>query len=67
MFASDVIGRGMDFTNVDLVIQVGLPSSGEQYVHRGKSSLCLYDSLIADSTDAFQLAAQRELVKTAEP
>ena len=34
MFASDVIGRGMDFPNVDLVIQVGLPSSGEQYVHR---------------------------------
>jgi ATP-dependent RNA helicase MSS116, mitochondrial len=34
MFASDVIGRGMDFPNVNLVIQVGLPSSGEQYVHR---------------------------------
>ncbi|KAK7894631.1 hypothetical protein LTR80_012389, partial [Exophiala xenobiotica] len=24
----------MDFPNVDLVIQVGLPSNGEQYVHR---------------------------------
>ncbi|MCJ1247490.1 hypothetical protein MMC30_004704 [Trapelia coarctata] len=34
MFASDVIGRGMDFPNVDLVIQVGLPPNGEQYVHR---------------------------------
>ncbi|GAM86908.1 hypothetical protein ANO11243_049290 [Dothideomycetidae sp. 11243] len=34
MFASDVVGRGMDFPNVDLVVQVGLPSSGEQYVHR---------------------------------
>lgn len=34
MFASDVIGRGLDFPNVDLVIQLGLPSSGEQYVHR---------------------------------
>ncbi|KAL4871676.1 hypothetical protein BDV12DRAFT_163548 [Aspergillus spectabilis] len=34
MFASDVIGRGMDFPNVDLVIQVGPPSNGEQYVHR---------------------------------
>lgn len=34
MFASDVIGRGMDFPNVDLIIQVGLPSNGEQYVHR---------------------------------
>ncbi|KAF3389587.1 ATP-dependent RNA helicase [Penicillium rolfsii] len=34
LFASDVIGRGMDFPNVDLVIQVGLPPNGEQYVHR---------------------------------
>ncbi|KAK4610423.1 ATP-dependent RNA helicase, mitochondrial [Fulvia fulva] len=34
MFASDVIGRGMDFPNVSLVVQVGIPSSGEQYVHR---------------------------------
>jgi ATP-dependent RNA helicase MSS116 len=34
MFASDVIGRGMDFPNVSLVVQVGLPSNGEQYVHR---------------------------------
>ncbi|KAJ5591620.1 ATP-dependent RNA helicase mitochondrial [Penicillium hispanicum] len=34
LFASDVIGRGMDFPNVDLVVQVGLPSNGEQYVHR---------------------------------
>ena len=34
MFASDVVGRGMDFPNVDLVIQVGLPSNAEQYVHR---------------------------------
>ncbi|KAI2814492.1 hypothetical protein CBS147343_10827 [Aspergillus niger] len=34
LFASDVIGRGMDFPNVDLVIQVGLPTNGEQYVHR---------------------------------
>jgi ATP-dependent RNA helicase MSS116, mitochondrial len=34
MFATDVIGRGMDFPNVTSVIQVGLPSSGDQYVHR---------------------------------
>ena len=34
MFASDVIGRGMDFAGVGVVIQVGLPSNGEQYVHR---------------------------------
>lgn len=34
LFASDVVGRGMDFPNVGLVIQLGLPSNGEQYVHR---------------------------------
>lgn len=34
MFATDVIGRGMDFPNVTCVIQVGLPMNGEQYVHR---------------------------------
>lgn len=34
LFASDVVGRGMDFPNVDLVIQVGLPTSADQYVHR---------------------------------
>ncbi|CEL10642.1 hypothetical protein ASPCAL13758 [Aspergillus calidoustus] len=34
LFASDVVGRGMDFPNVDLVVQVGLPEDGEQYVHR---------------------------------
>lgn len=34
LFASDVVGRGMDFPNVGLVVQVGLPSSSEQYIHR---------------------------------
>lgn len=34
LFASDVVGRGMDFPNVDLIIQVGLPTNAEQYVHR---------------------------------
>lgn len=34
MFASDVIGRGMDFPNVSHVFQLGLPSSHDQYVHR---------------------------------
>ncbi|KAL8980231.1 MAG: hypothetical protein Q9205_004629 [Flavoplaca limonia] len=34
MFASDVIGRGMDFPNVSLVVQVGLPSDADAYTHR---------------------------------
>ncbi|KAL8787437.1 MAG: hypothetical protein Q9213_002214 [Squamulea squamosa] len=34
MFASDVIGRGMDFPNVSLVVQVSLPSDANAYTHR---------------------------------
>ncbi|KAL8758445.1 MAG: hypothetical protein Q9184_003920, partial [Pyrenodesmia sp. 2 TL-2023] len=34
LFASDVIGRGMDFPNVSLVVQVGLPSDADAYTHR---------------------------------
>ncbi len=34
MFASDVAARGMDFEDVDLVIQIGLPASRNQYIHR---------------------------------
>lgn len=34
MFASDVVGRGMDFPDIGLVIQVGGPAEKEQYVHR---------------------------------
>ena len=34
LLSSDVTARGMDFPNVTHVIQVGLPPSEEQYVHR---------------------------------
>ena len=34
MLSSDVTARGMDFPNVTHVIQIGLPPSEEQYVHR---------------------------------
>lgn len=34
MLSSDVTARGMDFPNVTHVIQIGIPSSEEQYVHR---------------------------------
>jgi ATP-dependent RNA helicase MSS116 len=34
LFSSDVTARGMDFPNVTHVIQVGLPASREQYIHR---------------------------------
>lgn len=34
LFSSDVTARGMDFPDVTHVIQMGLPSSAENYVHR---------------------------------
>ncbi|KAG6879437.1 hypothetical protein C0992_002703 [Termitomyces sp. T32_za158] len=34
LLSSDVAARGMDFPGVTLVVQVGLPSSTEQYIHR---------------------------------
>lgn len=65
LFASDVIGRGMDFPNVDLVIQVGLPSNGEQYVHRvgrtaraGASGRAV---ILLTAGESFFLGANRQL------
>ena len=34
LVATDVIARGMDFPNVTTVIQVGIPSDKESYIHR---------------------------------
>lgn len=34
LLSSDVTARGMDFPNVSHVIQVGVPPSREQYIHR---------------------------------
>jgi len=34
LFSTDVTARGMDFPNVTHVIQVGLPSNRDQYIHR---------------------------------
>ena len=34
MLSSDVTARGMDFPNVTHVIQIGIPPTQEQYVHR---------------------------------
>ncbi len=34
LFSTDVTARGMDFPNVTHVIQIGLPPSKEQYIHR---------------------------------
>lgn len=34
MFTSDVSARGMDYPDISMVIQVGLPESKAQYIHR---------------------------------
>lgn len=34
MFSSDVSARGVDYPDVTLVLQIGIPSSREQYIHR---------------------------------
>jgi ATP-dependent RNA helicase MSS116 len=34
LIINPVIGRGMDFPNVSLIVQVGLPSASDAYVHR---------------------------------
>jgi ATP-dependent RNA helicase MSS116 len=54
LIASDVVGRGMDFPNVSLVVQVGLPMDTEQYIHRvgrtaragkdGRAIILLYEN-----------------------
>ena len=41
LFSTDVTARGMDFPNVTHVIQVGLPPSRDQYIHRlGRYVFC---------------------------
>eukprot|EP00887_Chlorella_sp_A99_P001294 scaffold14.g1294.t1 len=34
LFSSDVSARGVDYPDISLVLQIGLPSSREQYIHR---------------------------------
>jgi len=53
IFSSDVSARGLDYPDVTTVIQVGIPSARDQYIHRlgrtgragksGRCILCLHD------------------------
>ncbi|KAL2802250.1 P-loop containing nucleoside triphosphate hydrolase protein [Aspergillus granulosus] len=65
LFASDVVGRGMDFPNVDLVVQVGLPSNAEQYVHRvGRTARAGKDGravILLTQAESFFLNVNRHL------
>jgi ATP-dependent RNA helicase MSS116, mitochondrial len=65
MFASDVIGRGMDFPNVTSVIQIGLPMNGEQYVHRvGRTARVDRDGravILLTQAESFFVATNKQL------
>jgi ATP-dependent RNA helicase MSS116 len=65
LISSDVTARGMDFPNVSHVIQVGLPSSREQYIHRlgrtGRADKAGQGWLLL--SDAEMSAARRRLVE----
>jgi ATP-dependent RNA helicase MSS116 len=71
MFASDVIGRGMDFPNVSLVVQVGIPSNGEQYVHRvGRTARAGNEGravILLTQRESFFLKINRQLPITPYP
>jgi ATP-dependent RNA helicase MSS116 len=65
LFATDVIGRGMDFPYVTAVLQVGLPMNGEQYVHRvGRTARAERDGravLLLTDMEAFFLKTNPQL------
>lgn len=71
LFASDVVGRGMDFPNVDLVVQVGLPSNGEQYVHRvgrtGRADAQGRAVILLTQAESFFLRQNSQLLIHAHP
>ncbi|QDS75100.1 hypothetical protein FKW77_007127 [Venturia effusa] len=71
LFASDVVGRGMDFPDVGLVAQVGLPPSSEQYIHRvgrtaraGKSGRA---TILLTKAESFFLNGNKTLPITPHP
>lgn len=64
MFATDVIGRGMDFPDVSLVLQVGLPADADSYTHRvGRTARAGKDGraiLLLTEAESFYLKVNRQ-------
>jgi len=65
IFSSDVSARGLDYPDVTAVIQVGIPSSRDQYIHRlgrtgraGKSGRCI---LLIHDFEQFFLRSVKDL------
>ena len=72
MFSSDVTARGMDFPDVTLVIQIGVPSNREQYIHRlgrtGRAGKTGQGLLMLDPAEKFFLVGVRDLpIETLNP
>lgn len=71
MFASDVIGRGMDFPSVDVVVQVGLPPNADQYVHRvgrtGRAGNAGRAVIMLTERESFFVKVHRQLPINAHP
>jgi len=65
LFSSDVSARGLDYPNITHVIQMGAPSSREQYIHRlgrtaraGKAGKCV---LVTHSWESYFLKQIKDL------
>ncbi|KAF6240336.1 hypothetical protein HO173_001947 [Letharia columbiana] len=71
MFATDVIGRGMDFPDVTLVLQVGLPADADSYTHRvGRTARAGKDGravLLLTQAESFFLKVNRQFPINAYP
>lgn len=65
MMSSDVTARGMDFPDVTMVIQIGVPSAREQYIHRlgrtGRAGKTGKGLLMLDPAEKFFLNGVRDL------
>jgi superfamily II DNA/RNA helicase len=59
--ATDILSRGIDIDDIDLVINYDVPNDGEDYIHRiGRTARA------ATSGTAFTLVAEKEQSKFAE-
>merc|ERR1719281_2222891 len=65
VFSSDVSARGLDYPDVTAVIQVGVPSARDQYIHRlgrtgraGKEGRCI---LLLHDFESFFLKTVKDL------
>ncbi len=68
---SPVIGRGMDFPNVSLVVQVGLPAAPDAYVHRvGRTARAGKDGravILLTEAESFFLSVNRQFKISPHP